>query len=273
MDSIEINVLVLVKAAPVLTRDIEETMCVAGVDMGGTRPAWIRLHPVPFRDLDDDSKFAKYQTVSVQAIRPKSDRRPESWTPLHGSIQPAASLSTDERWAQRRHVVDQLGQANMCDLREQNKSGSGSGTPSLAVVRPVEPPRLRIAERAADQLKKWRIRAAAASSKISLFDDPEVRKPDFEVVPWRFQYEYQCAAPACSGHLQTIVDWEVLALWRRVRDRSDWQEQMRRKFEDALWEGRDAVLFVGNQEQHPTSFLVLGVFWPPVGPAQGVLDL
>jgi hypothetical protein len=40
-----------------------------------------------------------------------------------------------------------------------------------------------------------------------------------------------------------------------------------------LWEGRDTVLFVGNQEQHPISFLVLGVFWPPAGATQGVLDL
>ena len=48
---------------------------------------------------------------------------------------------------------------------------------------------------------------------------------------------------------------------------------MRVKFEETLWQGRDTVLFVGNQEQYPISFLVLGVFWPPAGPAQGLLDL
>ncbi|MFV0318698.1 MAG: hypothetical protein ACK5O2_17270 [Microthrixaceae bacterium] len=38
---------------------------------------------------------------------------------------------------------------------------------------------------------------------------------------------------------------------------------MRQKFVDELWaDGRDTVLFVGNQEQHPHSFLVLGIFWP-----------
>jgi len=48
---------------------------------------------------------------------------------------------------------------------------------------------------------------------------------------------------------------------------------MRAKFEGERWNGRDTVLFVGNQEQHPASFLVLGIFWPPDVPAQGVMKL
>jgi hypothetical protein len=161
----------------------------------------------------------------------------------------------------------------MCDLIKANRSGSGPGTPSLGVVRPVEPPTLKITARDEAQLTRWRRLAAAAASRQSLFDDQNNRKPDFEVVPWRFQYEFRCLTPECGGHTQTIVDWEVLALWRHVRYRTDWREQMRLKLEETLWNGRDSVLFVGNQEQYPISFLVLGVFWPPEGPTQGVLDL
>jgi hypothetical protein len=248
-------------------------MCVAGVRTDGDTRQWIRLHPVPFRDLDHDSRFAKYQTVSVDVIRPRTDRRPESWRPIHGSIVPGDSLSTRQGWAQRRQLVEGLGEAKMCELVERNRSGSGPGTPSLAVVRPVEPPTLRISQRDAGQLEDWRRRAAAAASTMSLFDDPDARRPDFEVVPWRFQYDFRCSAQRCTGHTQTIVDWEALALWRHIRHGPDWREQMRVKFEETLWRGRDSVLFVGNQEQHPTSFLVLGVFWPPVGPAQGALEL
>jgi hypothetical protein len=267
------KVLVLVKAAPVLTSNFDETMCVAGARIDAPEPAWVRLHPVPFRDLDDDRKFTKYQAVDVDVIRRRADRRPESWSPIHGSIVPTESMSTDHGWAQRRGIVETLGEANMCDLVEVNRSGSGPGTPSLAVVRPIAPPKLRITRRDDAQLEEWGRRAAAAESRVSLFDDPDARKPEFEVVPWRFQYEFQCSASACNGHVQTIVDWEVLALWRHVRHRPDWQEQMRVKFEETLWQGRDSRLFVGNQEQHPASFLVLGVFWPPAGGAQGVFDL
>jgi hypothetical protein len=269
----EIAVVVLVKASPVLTRELDETMCVAGVRVDGDYHGWIRLHPVPFRDLDDESKFAKYQTVSATVRRPKTDRRPESWAPLHGSIVPTEALGTEHNWARRRHLVERLGEARMCDLIEANRSGSGPGVPSLAVVRPVEPPTLQITPRDEEQLRTWRERASASASRLSLFDAPARQKPELEVVPWRFRYAFHCSAPSCNGHNQTIVEWEVAALWRRVRHRDDWMDAMSLRFERDLWRGRDSVLFVGNQEQRPISFLVLGVFWPPAGPAQRLLDL
>jgi hypothetical protein len=150
---------------------------------------------------------------------------------------------------------------------------SGPGVASLAVVRPAAPPRLEISVRDAAQVGEWQRRAEAADSRLSLFDDPSTAKAPFEVVPWRFRYLYDCSAEGCGGHRQTIVDWEVLAYWRRVRHEPNWQERMRRRFEDDLWVGRDPVLFVGNMEQHPWSFLVLGVFWPPAGPVQTMLDI
>jgi hypothetical protein len=268
-----VKALVLVKASPVLTRNLEETMCVAGARLDAGGPAWVRLHPVPFRDLDNDQTFAKYQAVDVEVIRSRTDRRPESWRPIRASIAPGESLGTDHGWAQRCAVVESLGEANMCDLVEANRAGSGPGVPSLAVARPAEPPTLEITRRDEAQVEDWRRRAAAARSVVSLFDNPDARKPEFEVVPWRFQYAYRCGSRACNGHEQTIVDWEALALWRHVRHRADWQEQMRVKFEETLWQGRDSRLFVGNQEQRPWGFLVLGVFWPPAGVAQGILNL
>lgn len=62
-------------------------------------------------------------------------------------------------------------------------------------------------------------------------------------------------------------------LWRRVRRRSDWLDAMRHRFEYEMWNRKDTVLFVGNMEQRPWNFLVLGVFWPPAGGVQGVLGL
>ena len=258
-----VKAVVLVKAAPVLTQNLDETMCVAGARVDRDRPDWIRLHPVPFRDLGEDSRFAKYQQIEVDVIRPKTDRRPESWTPVHGSIELGSRLGTERNWADRRELVSNLLHADMCDLVSANRTGSGPGTPSLAIVRPTVPPELIISPRDAEQLAKWKARAQGAANRQSLFDQPSTSKPDFEVVPWRFQYRYRCQKAACATHTQTIVDWEVVALWRHVRHRDNWQDLIRQKFEDELWRDRAAVIFVGNQEQHPGSFLVLGVFWPP----------
>ena len=259
----DISAMVLVKAAPVPTSERGETMCVAAMRLS-PEPDWIRLYPVPFRDLADDSKFRKYQEITVRAIRPSGDRRPESWTPLHGSVRRGAIIGTEHGWSTRRQRVAALGEHTMCDLVASNRSGSGADTPSLAVVRAAAPPELLITQREQEQLDRWQQRADGIAAKPSLFDDPKVRRPDFEVTPWRFLYHYRCLALDCNGHRQTIVDWEAVALWRRVRHRPNWQDLMRQKFVEELWApDRDTVLFVGNMEQRPWNFLILGIFWPP----------
>jgi len=35
------------------------------------------------------------------------------------------------------------------------------------------------------------------------------------------------------------------------------------RWQEDLWQGKDSLIFVGNQHQRPQGFLVLGVFWPP----------
>lgn len=258
-----LSAMILVKAAPVLTSQLRETMCVAAMTLE-EKPEWIRLHPVPFRDLADESRFRKYQEITARAIRPSTDRRPESWTPIEGTIVLGQTIGTEHAWSTRRQRVDALGEHTMCDLIQRNRSGSGPDTPSLAVVRTVEPPELLIDQRDAEQLETWRRRADAIAAQPSLFDDPESSRPEFEVIPWRFRYSYRCLATGCRGHKQTIVDWEAGALWRHVRQRLNWQDLMRHKFVDELWSpDKDSVLFVGNMEQKPWNFLVLGVFWPP----------
>jgi hypothetical protein len=266
------RVVILVKAAPVLTSQLEETMCVAGarIDHGSE---WVRLHPVPFRDLDDDERFRKYQVVQVEATRSATDRRPESWRPIQGTIKIGDELTTADGWASRRGVVSDLEETRMCDLVAENRSGSGPGVRSLAVVRPRQAPKLLITERDESQLREWRRRARASAERPSLFDDPEHPKPELEVIPWRFRYDYKCEAPGCDGHKQTIVDWEIVALWRRVRHRADWKELLQQRFEHDLWYRRDAALFVGNMAQRPWNFLVLGVFWPPAGSVQGAFSV
>ena len=258
-----LSLMTLVKAAPMPTGKLQESMCVAAMDLD-PEPKWIRLFPVPFRDLADDSKFRKYQEITVQAIRPSNDRRPESWTPIEGSIETGRALGTELDWSARRERIASLGEWNMCDLIELNRQGSGPNTPSLAVVRTAEPPELLITRRDPEQVDRWRSLAQDIANQPSLFDDPNQVRHPYEVVPWRFRYGYRCLALNCRGHKQTIVDWEVVALWRKVRHRENWEDLMRQKFCTDLWApGRDTVLFAGNMAQRPFNFLILGVFWPP----------
>lgn len=41
--------------------------------------------------------------------------------------------------------------------------------------------------------------------------------------------------------------------------------QRRKFFNEMCGDDRDTYFFIGNQHQHPGSYLVLGVFWPPAG--------
>ena len=234
--------MILVKAAPVLTSELKENMCVAAMRLGPD-PEWIRLHPIPFRDLEDDSKFQKYQELKVQAIKPRTDRRPESWTPIEGTIRLGQWIGTDKDWATRRTRV---------------------ATPSLSVVRSTGTPELIITRREQEQIDLWNTRAEAIAARSSLFESSDNKRTVYKMCPWRFRYRYQCLESDCNGHFQTIIDWEAVALWRKINHFDDWQEQMHQKSIDTLWaKNRDTVLFVGNMEQHPQSFLILGVFWPP----------
>jgi hypothetical protein len=98
--------------------------------------------------MADDSKFVKYQGITVRVIPHRTDRRPETRAPLHGTILPSKTISTAHRWAARRPFVDALGELTMCEMVERNRAGSGPGVPSLAVVRPLTAPLLVISERA-----------------------------------------------------------------------------------------------------------------------------
>jgi len=120
MTAMSATVTVIVKAAPVLTASLDETMCVAGARLTDDGVEWIRLHPVPFRDLATEARFAKYQEMEAELIRPRTDRRPESWRPLPGSIRLGRRLGTERAWADRRDLVSRLYQADMCDLVDAN---------------------------------------------------------------------------------------------------------------------------------------------------------
>ncbi len=61
-----IDFLPLVKAYPSLSKTYGEVSCIAGVEITPGGPRWIRLYPVPFRALDENQQFRKYQRVRLE---------------------------------------------------------------------------------------------------------------------------------------------------------------------------------------------------------------
>lgn len=253
----------VVKAYPALSRKYGEVSCIAGVETTAQGPRWIRLYPVPFRDLDSNQQFAKYQRVSLRAETHTGDRRPETRRPDRDSIQPIGEpLPTAHGWEARRRFIEPLMVDSMCGVRRLQQS---EGT-SLAVFRPKKVDDLVIENRDVNQDKQEAAKAWAAQPSL-LADadtDEQTQLEALEQIPWTFKYRYRCSDAACNGHLQTIVDWEIVQLYRNVQGRADWQDALRQKWlTEMCGPEKDTAFFVGNQHQHPTSFLVLGVWWPP----------
>ena len=70
-----IEVLITVKAYPNPSKSQSEAACIVGIQRDG---GFVRLYPVPFRALDDQQRFKKYQWIRVRARKPKNDPRPAS---------------------------------------------------------------------------------------------------------------------------------------------------------------------------------------------------
>jgi hypothetical protein len=262
-----IKVLPLVKAYPNLSRSYGEVSCVAGLTLDSSgKPEWVRLYPIPFRDLVEESKFKKYEPIQVRARRPSNDRRPESRRVDVDSIKPSGrQVRTDHGWRERRSIVEPAISGSMCEIqRAQRRDGT-----SLGIFRPEEVTDLMIEEVEPNPEKGEMAEAWVAQG--SLLGPPEQaqQRRALEQIPYRFKYRYRCAGPDCNGHEQSIVDWEIAQFYRHVRNRGDWRQRMRgRWLETICAKSRDTAFIVGNQHQHPQSFLVLGVWWPPKQPAQ-----
>jgi hypothetical protein len=249
----------LVKAYPALSRRYGEVSCIAGLNMETHN--WMRLYPVPFRTLEDAQKFRKYEPIRAKVQRPRDDRRPESWRVDAESIEVIGSLLPSDRgWEARRPLVEPAIGESMCAVRLAQR---GDGT-SLQMFRPTEILDFIVEEVEPDPEKSKRAEDWAAQGSLLSSTDLQLQRKALEQVPFRFLYQYLCSADDCPGHRQSIVDWEIAALYRKVRGQENWRELIR-----ARWLGqmcgpdRDTAFIVGNQHQHPDGFLVLGVWWPP----------
>jgi hypothetical protein len=244
---------VTVKAYPAVGRKHGEAVCIAGIDL--REPRWVRLYPVPYRDLPHYQQFQKYETVELEATKARNDSRPESYTPNVDTLRVVGKALPGGTGDRRREIVLPLLRPSMCAiLREHKEEGT-----SLAIFPPAE----LLDFWAESNRKGWseaqRMHAAQTSMLVP-------SKTGLEEIPYRFYFRYRCEEAACTTHAQSIIDWELGALYRRLRDQHSAdvvQEKIREKYADKMWAERfDTFLYVGNQYRYPKSFLLLGVFWP-----------
>ncbi len=247
------RILITARTYPVPAQKGVEVSCTGGITDEGQ---WIRLFPVPYRLLDRDKRFRKYQWIEARVSK-AADGRPESYTLDLDSIGILTEpLPTENAWAARREIVFPLKSNSMCGLQSDRDA---RGYPTLGFIKPERITRLRI-----DQDRgEWTPAELARLRQMTLWRNAPAQ--ELEKVPYRFAYEYECAEPNCGGHDQICTDWEMGQAWRKwSRDYgSNWESKFRDRFERGMADGPDTHFYVGTIHRHPNAWIIVGLWYAP----------
>lgn len=249
------RILITVKAYPNPSKRYGETVCCAGIDLETSQ--WIRLFPIPYRDLDYDQRFKKYSIIDAECAPAPDDKRPESFKVRASSITIVEWIDTERgKWDKRKSIVLQLPVKSLCqvyrDVEEKDLS--------LGLIKPES-----ISFEWEKQSKSDKLAKTACYSQLSFYDK---KKDEIEEIPFNFYYSFKCATEeCCPGHKLSIIDWEIGQAYRDWRFRYPKEDVLFEKLEQRWLDMADATkndvfFYVGNMKRFRNTFMVLGVFYP-----------
>jgi len=257
------KVLITVKTYPIPSAKYDELVCTAGVQESGD---FVRLYPINFRDLPFAQQYQKYQWIEVDAIRHEGrDVRKESYRPDCDTLKligaPIPTRNGD--WSAR----GKLALKNKAKSMEELQDSQELDRTSLGILKPKSINDLIVKSDDPD----WKPQFYEALRQARLWDDRQKTSEPPRKVPFKFQYRFSCDDPRCKGHQMMIEDWEVGALYWRLRDKglspADAAQGVKRKFLDELCsKDRDTHFYVGTVLSHPKSWVIIGVFYPKRAP-------
>lgn len=263
------KVLIAVKTYPSLSTKYDELVCTAGFLETGE---WIRIFPIPFRKLDYDKRYSKYDWVEIDLTKNVGDFRPESYKPksIETAFDVVGHINTDNSWQERKKIVLKKVYTNLTKLITEAKEKTIAT--SLATFKPTEILDFVIepAEREWDKEKLATLKAKA--QQLQLFQNAE---NPFEVVnklPYKFSYRFKDDAGTISKLM--IEDWEIGALYWRQLEKYEGHdketracEDVRKKYWDDFTLTKDLYLFLGtvyesHAKNYPNPFVIIGTFHP-----------
>lgn len=224
---------------------------------------------MPFRFLEQEQQFARYQWIDVDVRRARNDPRPESNNLNGATLKISQSLPPVKGWGAREQILAKLRRPSLCQIQDEHRQ---YGHPTLGLFRPTKIKRLRIT---AAENQTWTAGELAILNQERLDLGGHEPRGQLEKIPFEFRYEFECAGPSCKGHALTCTDWEMLQAyrsWRRTYGEK-WETKFREQFERNMIERNDTSFFVGTLHQHPNSWIIVGLFYPPKPTPGGLFDV
>ncbi len=263
------RILIAVKTYPTLSQTYDELVCTAGFREDGS---WIRIYPVPFRKLDYQNQYHKWQWIEIDITKNTKDFRPESFRPvdIEKPFITGEIVDTKNAWHKRKQIVLNNVFTDMSVLIEKAKNKSDYT--SLAILKPTkvldfiyEP-----CEREWDKAKLDAIEANKLQSK--LFDDSAAKL--FKVakkLPYKFSYRFT----SDDGKTRTLMieDWELGELYWNCLSKANGDEaiacqKVKEKYFNDFTKKRDLYFFLGttltnHAKNARNPFIIIGTFYPP----------
>lgn len=249
------RIMITVKTYPELSAKYRETSCVAGIRLDLDTPQHVRLFPVPYRLLAEESQFAKYSVIEVDVEQHDCDRRPESLRPDLDTLKVVVDrIPTADGWGERFRHIRPIVSPSLCAIkRDQETHGT-----SLGVFRLTETPTFRLQD-----AEPWPASKAALADQLDLFDQ-DLRR--LEWVPLQFRYSFKCVDALCPGHDMGLKDWEAGESYRKFLRQyglGHVKEKLHERWLERMFTPDRAVhCFVGNIAAHPRTFMLLGLAYP-----------
>jgi len=257
--------LIVVRTYPTPAQQGIEVSCTAAITVSGE---WLRLFPVPYRFLDPDKRFRKYQWVDV-TVSKASDHRIESYKIENNGIAIVTEpLPTDHGWRARREIIEPLVKPSLCWLqRERDRCQF----PTLGIFKPKQIRRL-VMER--EPQPEWSEAELQILRRRTLFNETPSPKTELVKVPFKFSYDFDCDDAECRGHRLMCSDWEMGESWRKWQGeyRDKWETAFREKYEAHMIQDCDTHFYVGTVHKNPRSWIIVGLFYPPKPAATPLFD-
>ena len=251
------KILIATKTYPSISTKYQETVCTAGILLSEEENPlqWIRIYPIRYRYLDFDKRYPRWAIVSAKIKRNDQDYRPESFKIDDNSLEIIRKIDTTNNWQERKSLVLSLQFRSIADIQAQGKS--------LGIIKPKSIERFFSKKTS----REWNQKQQAVLNQLDLFE-PNI---DLEKIPYQFFYQFTDEDNV--PHKYSISDWEIMELYRKCRDRSQLSgleaeqyalEKVRQKLEDDFLESKDLYFIVGNIKNHAKSFMIIGLFYPPL---------
>lgn len=256
------KVLITVKTYPTLSTKYEELVCTAGFREDCS---WVRIYPIPFRKLDYDKRYAKYQWIELELVKNESDPRPESYKPFnYEKIMPGEKIGTQKgSWEARKEIVLKKVHKNLNQLIDEAKDRNICT--SLAVFKPTKINDFVVEETS----REWDEKKLAQFRQFDLFQHPENPFKVVSKIPYKFFYVYEDDSGKKTKMM--IEDWEIGQLFWNCLTRHDGDEYLacedvRKKYFDDFAKTKDLYFYLGSTLQYhfvsPNPFIIIGTFHP-----------